>query len=917
MMVLDSGLVVSTRDGIYFIGDPYSITPEERELSFLPEGEYTKIVKQDSFFYSINMDSNQVVCFTLERLIHKWNFRDPLRYLMVQDSMMVISTDTKKIILYKLMNHVAEYVQTIELNFLKKNFYIEPIVLVNHHLFVLINEYGIISIRDFFSPEYKIQSYTRFFPKDINLHYILFKDKFDDSFWTAGFYEGLYRWTPNGKLEYITEENGLANNLVRSVLQDQFNRLWFGTQNGISVLKNKYITIFNENSGLRNEFIWGINKIGRDVFICTNSGMYILHRKRNKLMLTEPEYLSNMKKISFNYIEKTSEGIFLTTSQKYGLYELKNNHLIDRRQLLKESDSRLAIYIYEDSKHRVWLGGYDIGYIRDGKYHHLKKLPFSSDLKNRNIVYDIVESPETGIVYFASTNGLYAYQNDKISLYSVRYPLESIYSQVEYDPWTDKILIGTEGKGVLAYDEKTKTFSRSVYDTLVKGRNVYNIMHMDTLLLVTTNIGLTAISRSKQHIWHVNSTNGLLSNETNSFALSFDDQYIYLGTTDGLHVLSRHLDKFHQLPGGKLYIKEISSNGAKIDMSGNHKIVLPSSTKHLKIKVGYTSYFNYFTPRLRYTIRPYLSEPKISDAWEIEFYNLPYGANELRMEAIDPENKVISKNAIRISIEHLAPIYYSYKFYIAMVLGLVVSFLGLIKIRTHRLEQLSVKLKKEVEHQFEEITYLNELLEKIIQKSQFGMILFDSQGQLVRSNEIADFFIRLIQIHKVPVRKEDFLLKIQISQGEKIKEDFSELSITVDGKQIWHISHSFLKHQEGRYDLYLIHDITDILEKESFKKQMQAYQQIIATVSHYINNALSALQLKNEVIGNKYTSHAGLQELMKFINYTIRKITYILQTLDSRIQHEDIHTSNYANVKDLLIDIEKYVEDFDERYGWK
>ncbi len=237
MMVLDSGLVVSTRDGIYFIGDSYSITPEERELSFLPEGEYTKIVKQDSFFYSINMDSNQVVCFTLERLIHKWNFRDPLRYLMVQDSMMVISTDTKKIILYKLMNHVAEYVQTIELNFLKKNFYIEPIVLVNHHLFVLINEYGIISIRDFFSPEYKIQSYTRFFPKDINLHYILFKDKFDDSFWTAGFYEGLYRWTPNGKLEYITEENGLANNLVRSVLQDQFNRLWFGTQNGISVLK--------------------------------------------------------------------------------------------------------------------------------------------------------------------------------------------------------------------------------------------------------------------------------------------------------------------------------------------------------------------------------------------------------------------------------------------------------------------------------------------------------------------------------------------------------------------------------------------------------------------------------------------------------------------------------------------------------
>lgn len=912
MLVLDDEIFLSTEKKIFRITDIYSGQPTEDQLDFLPAGEYTRLVCSGHTFYAVNIDSGLIVCFDRQRLFYKERCSSPLRYLLVNDSILAVSTDDRKIILFRRMTDGLSPMKTISLDFLQKNYYIEPLVIVGDTMFALVNEYGIIAVLNFPGEKTEFREFYSSFPRNFNFHYILFHDRSEHAFWTGGFYQGLAYWNTRSKAEIITTDNGLSNNLVRSVIQDDLNRLWFGTQNGISVLKNKFITVFNKNSGLKDEFIWGIKKIDNNVFVCTNAGIYTLSRKGGKFSLTSPTFSRAMSDVSFNYICRTSQGIFLTTAQRFGLYQFSENQLVSLSHHLEKADCRLAIYLYEDSENRIWIGGYDIGYWKDNRYHHLKTLPFSSDLKNRNIVYDIVQSPETGTVYFAATDGLYSYDGKQVTYHPAPYQFDAIYSQIEYDPKTRTILIGSEGKGLLHYDEKSRIFRDSRYNSLILGKNVYNIAWMDSLLLITTNQGLNAIPPSMNKCWHINTSNGLLSNETNTFGLEFDNEYIYLGTTGGLHIIPRDLNLFVEIPSGQVYIRGITSNGKKMDWKGKNRLFLPSSVKNCKISVGYTSFFDYHTPRLQYTFYPYLKLPVTSDSWEIEFYNLPYGTNTLELYAVDNEQKIISAETIKLEIYHPYPFYYRWYFYVS--LGFIILLMAKlwVTLRTLRLQKLSEKLKREIQKQYEEIGYLNELLERIIQKSFFGLLLFNEQGSVIKSNQIAEKFLYSFEGYQSKIQKSDFLQLLQKKVVGGLQSDFHEIILSPDGKRRWQLVRNALRHGKFIYEMYLMHDITDILDRESYQQKMRAYQQMIATLSHYINNTLSSLQMKADMLQEKAGNNEELRELIQFSSYSIKKITFILQSLDNVVQREKVKTSDYATEKDLLIDIEHYITEFEK-----
>ncbi len=61
-------------------------------------------------------------------------------------------------------------------------------------------------------------------------------------------------------IKHYTENEGLANNVIYGILEDNSENLWLSTNNGISKFNpvSEQFTNYNEKDGLQsNQFYWG------------------------------------------------------------------------------------------------------------------------------------------------------------------------------------------------------------------------------------------------------------------------------------------------------------------------------------------------------------------------------------------------------------------------------------------------------------------------------------------------------------------------------------------------------------------------------------------------------------------------------------------------------------------------------------
>lgn len=65
--------------------------------------------------------------------------------------------------------------------------------------------------------------------------------------WFGSYNEGVCM-LQNGKLRYFTTQNGLSNNQVRNIYEDQNGIIWFECGIGLSIYKNGQMTVFGERN---------------------------------------------------------------------------------------------------------------------------------------------------------------------------------------------------------------------------------------------------------------------------------------------------------------------------------------------------------------------------------------------------------------------------------------------------------------------------------------------------------------------------------------------------------------------------------------------------------------------------------------------------------------------------------------------
>ena len=116
----------------------------------------------------------------------------------------------------------------------------------------------------------------------------LFEDK-EGNIWAGTWGGGMVRISPENKLDLFNNRNGLPGMKIRTIMQDREDNILVGThENGLCVYKGDHFISYFMEDGLINSQVWSIQQTDDgDLWFGTNEGISILERKSGSEKFTE------------------------------------------------------------------------------------------------------------------------------------------------------------------------------------------------------------------------------------------------------------------------------------------------------------------------------------------------------------------------------------------------------------------------------------------------------------------------------------------------------------------------------------------------------------------------------------------------------------------------------------------------------
>ncbi|MFB6305544.1 MAG: two-component regulator propeller domain-containing protein, partial [Flavobacteriales bacterium] len=236
--------------------------------------------------------------------------------------------------------------------------------------------------------------------------------------WLGTFQNGAAKINPDASNlteNFVTEEfnteNGLIGNRVWSILKDSQNRMWFGTEKGLTMKAGNEVVSYTTENGLPNNTIYDImEKNKNEYWIATDRGLSHFDGKNFKNFTADKGL--NHKRIR-TITEDTRGNLWLGT---YGGGVVKYNgdsfsDLIDKKEILPKS----IIYSMDfDNKGRLWIGTYGNGLIvfdpdsKNDAYTYLNK---EQGLSGNSII-QIKKGYEDSVMWVSSLTALHKLNTD-------------------------------------------------------------------------------------------------------------------------------------------------------------------------------------------------------------------------------------------------------------------------------------------------------------------------------------------------------------------------------------------------------------------------------------------------------------------------------------------------------------------------
>ncbi|MBK3519251.1 hybrid sensor histidine kinase/response regulator transcription factor [Carboxylicivirga marina] len=437
----------------------------------------------------------------------------------------------------------------------------------------------------------------------------------------------------NARFVHLKQTDGLIQNSVTAITQDQFGFIWIGTPNGLYKYDGYRFEDFKHSEGDTSSITSNsIRTIYEDsdgkIWIGTEKGLSIFDYATHSFS-TPKNLRSNSV---FSIIEGPKNIFWVGTKNGLYLYNNHNNSLTLKKIIAKNPEvskskgisSPQVSSLSFDNDSNLWIGtsqGVDLLLFDDllinqtdidFNFQHLNDFPAYAPM-HRKAVSKVISSTD-GIHYIATTSGLYSINGRlckavNFTEHGITNPnIKTINLQDNGNLW-----IGTKSQGLLCYNTNDNTISQHSNSPL----NPYSIAsdQINDVYLDSNNLLWIACARggiSKlylnqkefEHYFHIPQINNSLSHNqinaicedtnNNIWIATYKKGVDYLSFKDGEEQYLHLGDYIPELNNWQVFSLRVDNRGNLWMGTHGHGLLLIERKELKKLEHGQTPRFNKF-----------------------------------------------------------------------------------------------------------------------------------------------------------------------------------------------------------------------------------------------------------------------------------------------------------------------------------
>lgn len=487
----------------------------------------------------------------------------------------------------------------------------------------------------------------------------------------------------------------LNSKTIYTIYIDSHRKIWIGTGKGgietidnngykFNYLQQKHYAGFN----LAHKFVRSFVEYDNKIWIGTEGdGLYVWDNKTNQVQSFQKEPQQLPDNTVNHLLTGTNGDLWIATERgiasyakdsgfKYYICRTPNGVVNNSVQLL-----------FKDQDEKIWAATFSEGRVYTYNPTSDQFEVFSEDIYDINCMID----DKQGNIWMGNYNEII--QLNKNTRKSARYLIGKPVRAIQLGK-NNRLWLGTEGKGLLAFDSKSKKIVEN-YSTNegLSNNAVLNILEDKTgKLWLSTFNGLSKFDPSTRKIVRYEETDGLQSNEFSyGAALKLKDGHLLFGGNNGFNIFDadsiklKIYDPALAITSLKINNKKMTEQSDRVDIGKDnaiHKLTLPYNQSTFSLEFAALEFDS--PQKIKYRYRLEGLDKQWNDAGStrsINYNGLHEGNYTLLIQSTDSEGKWTNKQ-IKLDIQILPPWYRSWWAYLLYTLAII--YMGLWYLRYRR-----------------------------------------------------------------------------------------------------------------------------------------------------------------------------------------------------------------------------------------